>query len=229
LRSSLTLISAMGLFLQTPSVSAESLPGGNDGSFRARMLNWSTDAAVTAPHQAVSVQAPQSLHADETAQLRLPRLSSRFGDRRDPIEGRVRHHAGIDIPGALGTPVLSVEEGAVVRAGWAGGYGNMIEIEHPGGLRTRYAHLSSMRVAAGTTVAQGQTIGEMGSTGHSTGSHLHFEVRRAGVAMDPLHFFGRGPEATPAQPVVPLEPFVTHRSRFAQLRDQAASTGRTGL
>ena len=229
MRPSLTLIPAMCLFLQAHCLSAESLPGGDDGSFRARMLDWSAAAPVIAPQQAVSGQARRSLQSVETAQFRLPRLSSRFGERRDPIEGRMRHHAGIDIPGAVGSPVLSVAEGAVIRAGWAGGYGNMIEVEHPGGLRTRYAHLSRMLVAAGTAVTQGQAIGEMGSTGHSTGSHLHFEVRRAGVALDPLDFLNRGPETTQAQSLAPLEPIVPHRSRFAQLRDQAASTSGTGL
>ena len=218
----------MCLFLQTPCLSAQTLPGGNEGSFRERMLGPSGDGAVAPPREPVTVLARENARPNGSGQFQLPRLSSRFGDRRDPIEGRVRHHAGIDIPGALGSAILSVADGEVVRAGWAGGYGNMIEVEHPGGLRTRYAHLSRILVAPGATVAQGQAIGEMGSTGHSTGSHLHFEVRRAGTALDPLDFLGRGAVTAQAQPVAPLEPLVPHRSRYAQMRDQGAAAGGTG-
>jgi len=96
----------------------------------------------------------------------------------------------------------------------------MVEIAHPGGLTTRYAHLSQALAVVGTRVTQGQAIGAMGSTGHSTGSHLHFEVRRGGMALDPLDFFG-GPLAADAPPVAPLEPLAVHRSHFARLRDLA--------
>ena len=220
-RLSILACASTCLFLQSVPARAQSLPSGADGVFRAAMLDWTAAAQASPPLLAAMVQPA-------TPPAPLPRLSSEFGDRRHPIGGRVRHHAGIDIPGAVGTAVLAAAAGEVRRAGHAGGYGIMVEIAHPGGLTTRYAHLSQALAVVGTRVTQGQAIGAMGSTGHSTGSHLHFEVRRAGVALDPLDFLGRGAVTAQAQPVAPLEPLVPHRSRYAQMRDQGAAAGGTG-
>jgi murein DD-endopeptidase MepM/ murein hydrolase activator NlpD len=123
--------------------------------------------------------------------LRVPvefkRISSDFGARYHPILRRWRDHAGIDYAAAAGSPVMSVGDGRVVRAGSAGGYGRLVEIRHGEGMVTRYAHLRSFgpNVRAGARVSQGQVIGYVGKTGLATGPHLHFEFRINGVARDP--------------------------------------------
>jgi len=99
-----------------------------------------------------------------------------------------RMHEGIDLGAAYGTPIAAAAGGTVIYAGWLGGYGNLTVIDHGGGLATAYGHQSSIAVSDGEQVAQGQTIGYVGSTGHSTGPHLHFEVRVNGVAVDPLGY-----------------------------------------
>jgi len=99
-----------------------------------------------------------------------------------------RMHEGIDIGAASGTPIRAAAAGTVIHAGWLGGYGNLVVIDHGGGLATAYAHQSSIAAGSGAFVAQGQVIGYVGSTGHSTGPHLHFEVRVNGVPEDPLGY-----------------------------------------
>lgn len=115
-------------------------------------------------------------------------MSSGFGYRADPFTGGGAMHNGLDFKGPVGTPILAAAEGRVTSAGSQGGYGNTIEITHANGLVTRYAHLSGFNVASGQKVARGVQIGRMGSTGRSTGSHLHFEVRLNGQAINPRKF-----------------------------------------
>ncbi|PZU60237.1 MAG: hypothetical protein DI547_04245 [Sphingobium sp.] len=115
-------------------------------------------------------------------------LTSSYGVRSDPFNGRARMHKGIDIPGPVGTPIYATADGVVARAGWASGYGNLVEISHGNGLETRYGHMSKLIVEPNTRVRRGQIIGLMGSTGRSTGSHLHYEVRVDGAAVNPLPF-----------------------------------------
>jgi len=114
------------------------------------------------------------------------RLSSGFGYRRHPILGYSRLHAGLDIGNASGTSIWSAAAGTVIHAGWRGGYGNAVIVDHGGGIATLYAHMSQILVSVGTNVARGDPVGLMGSTGLSTGPHLHFEVRLGGNATDPL-------------------------------------------
>jgi murein DD-endopeptidase MepM/ murein hydrolase activator NlpD len=116
------------------------------------------------------------------------RLTSNFGVRNDPFNGTHRMHQGIDIPGALGTPIYATADGVVSRAEWAGGYGNLVEINHGNGLQTRYGHMSKLIAQPNQRVVRGQLIGLMGSTGRSTGSHLHYEVRIAGAAVNPIPY-----------------------------------------
>ena len=98
-------------------------------------------------------------------------------------------HAGIDLAGPVGTPIHATADGIVVRAGWnSGGYGNLVEIDHGRGIITRYGHMSSMSVKSGARVSRGQVIGRMGSTGRSTGSHLHYEVRIDDRPVNPIPF-----------------------------------------
>ncbi len=119
---------------------------------------------------------------------KLAYLTSSYGMRVDPFNGHARMHKGIDIPGPVGTPIYATADGIVQRAGWANGYGNLVQIGHGNDLETRYGHMSRIVVAANTRVHRGQVIGFMGSTGRSTGSHLHYEVRVAGAAINPIPF-----------------------------------------
>ncbi len=119
-------------------------------------------------------------------------LSSTFGSRTDPILGTPAFHAGLDFRAGTGDPIKATAAGTIVKAGWNGGYGQMVEIDHGKGFTTRYAHMSYIAVAPGQKVAAGTVIGKAGSTGRSTGPHLHYEVRRAGEAVDPLAFLKAG-------------------------------------
>lgn len=119
-------------------------------------------------------------------------VSSRFGDRLDPFTGEPGFHAGIDLAGAAGAEVMAVASGVVTFAGPDGGYGQMVEVTHGNGYVTRYAHNENLRVAVGDTVHKGMTIATIGSTGRSTGPHLHFEVLRNGAPVDPLSFLVGG-------------------------------------
>lgn len=116
------------------------------------------------------------------------RLTSSFGVRSDPFHGTAAMHAGIDIPGPVGTPIYATADGVITRANRWAGYGNAIQINHGKGIETRYGHLSKILVTANTRVRRGQLIGLMGSTGRSTGSHLHYEVRVDGKALNPMPF-----------------------------------------
>jgi murein DD-endopeptidase MepM/ murein hydrolase activator NlpD len=116
-------------------------------------------------------------------------LTSGFGRRRDPIDGQPRLHRGVDLAAPEGTAVRASEDGVVRRSLYESGYGNLVEIEHEGGLVTRYAHLRRSLTREGEAVSQGQVIGEVGQTGRATGPHLHFEVRRLGRPEDPEGLF----------------------------------------
>ncbi len=157
------------------------LPSGDSEAFRERM-SWKGQPS------------PQSSIVETTRQASPAniRVSSQFGLRMDPLQGGHRQHAGIDFPGKMGANVYATGPGRVEKAGWASGYGKLIEIAHPGGLRTRYGHLSGINVAPGDSVVPGQLIGKVGSTGRSTGPHLHYEVRVDGVATDPAPFLTDG-------------------------------------
>ena len=112
-------------------------------------------------------------------------VSSRFGERVHPITGELKHHNGIDLAANMGTAVYAADGGTVVLAEWYGGYGNCIMIDHGNGYKTLYGHLSYIGVSEGQAVHQGDTIGQVGSTGNSTGPHLHFEVYLNGSRVDP--------------------------------------------
>ncbi len=119
-------------------------------------------------------------------------FTSGFGVRSDPFLGRPAMHSGVDFRAAKGDPVRVTANGKVVSAGWSGGYGRMIEVDHGNGLATRYGHLSEIDVKVGQSVKIGDVIGEAGSTGRSTGPHLHYETRINGVAVDPQKFLRAG-------------------------------------
>jgi murein DD-endopeptidase MepM/ murein hydrolase activator NlpD len=118
-------------------------------------------------------------------------ISSLYGQRTDPFHGKETNHPGLDFAGAAGTQVLAVADGIVSHAGTDGGYGRSIEITHGNGYVTRYAHNAKLLVEPGQTVKRGDPIALMGSTGRSTGTHLHFEVMRDGQRVNPLSFVRR--------------------------------------
>ncbi|MCW3798183.1 M23 family metallopeptidase [Sphingomonas sp. BN140010] len=121
--------------------------------------------------------------------VRTAAFTSSYGVRSDPFQGRAAMHAGIDLAGPVGTPIYATADGTVSTAGWnSGGYGNLIKIDHGRGIETRFGHLSAIMVREGQRVHRGDLIAKMGSTGRSTGSHLHYEVRIDGRAVNPIPF-----------------------------------------
>lgn len=116
------------------------------------------------------------------------RFTSGFGTRRDPIRGGSRMHSGIDFAGAYGTPIYATGDGVVTHAGWDSGYGRLVTIKHDFGIETRYAHMSQVRVKVGQKVSRGDRIGDMGNSGRSTGTHLHYEVRVNSKAVNPMTY-----------------------------------------
>lgn len=119
-------------------------------------------------------------------------FTSGFGVRSDPFLGRAAMHTGLDFRASTGDPVRATANGKIVSSGWSGGYGRMVEIDHGNGLSTRYGHLSEINVKVGDSVRIGQVIGTVGSTGRSTGPHLHYETRIDGDAVDPQKFLRAG-------------------------------------
>lgn len=160
-------------------------------------LQRRADAAATSDTRFRSLfSAWRQMDGPDAQAINLPsrrpvdqmRLTSSFGNRSDPFTGRRARHNGIDIPGPTGTPIYATADGQVGRAQRLGGYGNYIEIEHGHALQTRYGHLSQILVEPGQRVRRGDLIGLMGSTGRSTGPHLHYEVRIAGAPVNPIPF-----------------------------------------
>lgn len=146
------------------------------------------------PRVAAPLAAPSpfgevpSFDPDRGPRLVLPvtgRPSSGYGLRADPVHGGTINHPGFDLAAPTGTPVAAAAAGTVVHAGPAGTYGNLVTLRHDNGFETRYAHLSAVDVAVGDRVEAGAPLGKVGTTGYSTGPHLHFEVRHDGQAIDP--------------------------------------------
>ncbi len=145
-------------------------------------------------------EALGKLEKVRTAATRLPianpapgrTVTSGYGVRRDPLIDKPAFHAGIDFRASIGLPVRSTGAGTVLKARWNGGYGRMVEIDHGGGLTTRFAHLSAFKVKEGQTVEAGTVLGLAGSSGRSTGPHVHYEVRRNGKAVNPVKFLKVG-------------------------------------
>ena len=156
----------------------EPLAGG-DATFKQLFTSWKkldnlADGAIAVP-------------SDKP--VKTAAFTSGYGVRSDPFKGRAAMHAGIDLAGPVGTPIYATADGLVSEASFnSGGYGNLIKIDHGRGIETRYGHLSAFSVRAGQRVTRGQVIGRMGSTGRSTGSHLHYEVRIDSRAVNPIPF-----------------------------------------
>jgi murein DD-endopeptidase MepM/ murein hydrolase activator NlpD len=142
-------------------------------------------------------QADQLSHALVSVPLRKPvngeiDTTSNFGVRIDPFLHVPAMHTGIDFRGELGEPIHATAGGTVTAAGWSGGYGKMVEIDHGNGLATRYGHLSQIDRSVGDKVRIGDIVGRLGSTGRSTGPHVHYETRIDGEAVDPQKFLNAG-------------------------------------
>lgn len=120
------------------------------------------------------------------------RVSSEFGTRSDPFHGKARKHNGIDLASPAGTPIYATADAIVGRAERAGGYGNLVELNHGNGYQTRYAHMQKILVRKGQYVRRGTVVGLVGSTGRSTGPHLHYEVRKNGKPVNPSPYMRRG-------------------------------------
>jgi murein DD-endopeptidase MepM/ murein hydrolase activator NlpD len=159
--------------------SNETALGVSDPSFRAIFGNWGT--AIGAPAK-TQIAIPSINPVDAMS------FSSGYGNRRSPTRGASRNHKGIDLRGPVGTPIYATADGIVGRAQWVRGYGKYVELEHGNAIETRYAHMSALNVTPGQRVRKGEILGFMGSTGYSTGSHLHYEVRIGGEAVNPLSF-----------------------------------------
>lgn len=146
------------------------------------------------------------------------RISSAFGMRYDATLGYKRLHAGIDIAGSYGSQIYAIQSGRVDYAGRAGSYGLLVRLRHLEGLETRYAHLSRIAVTDGMYVMPGQVIGYMGSTGRSTGNHLHFEVRQDGGPIDPGQFLASGGRQRLFARYKPriISEVPAHKSEFSQ-------------
>lgn len=155
--------------------------GLDQGSRSTRMIQWSIGGRTDWYDYAGVGQQRSGF----TTPVANARKTSGFGWRLHPLLGYSRMHQGTDYGAAYGSPIRAVTDGVVSSAGWHGGHGNMVKLSHAGGLGSGYAHMSRIAVAPGARVVQGQVIGYVGSTGLSTGPHLHFEVYRGGVAVNP--------------------------------------------
>jgi murein DD-endopeptidase MepM/ murein hydrolase activator NlpD len=152
---------------------------GGDATFKQLFTSWKkldnlADGAIAVP-------------SDKP--VKTADFTSGYGVRSDPFRGRAAMHAGIDLAGPIGTPIYATADGSISDAGYnSGGYGNLVKIDHGRGIETRYGHLSAILVRPGQRVTRGQMIGRMGSSGRSTGSHLHYEVRIDTRAVNPIPF-----------------------------------------
>ncbi len=153
---------------------------GSDRQFQQLFASW--DRAAERTTASTSVAVPSRTPLDSY------RMSSNYGMRTHPVLGGLRGHKGIDMAAPSGTPIYATADGLVSKAEWFSSYGNFISIGHGGELETRYGHLSRIAVSAGQRVRKGDLIGYVGSTGRSTGPHLHYEVRVAGMAVDPTPY-----------------------------------------
>lgn len=162
----------------------EAIEGADDPRFERLGLSLARMAVLERALDGIPQVVPASVE----------NITSGFGYRRDPFNGHAAMHSGIDFKGAVGSPIFAAAEGRVTFAGQKSGYGNTIEITHGNGMLTRYAHLSRIDVRVGQTVTAGATIGGLGSTGRSTGPHLHFEVRINDRAVNPRPFLEAAPD-----------------------------------
>ena len=189
---------------------------GGDEEFRRLFNNWkSMDSgklaiapatAVAAAPAARGASAPIFGSGKVSIPSRMPvegsALTSSYGMRNHPVLGGRRAHKGVDLAMPAGTPIYATADGTISRADWFSGYGLYVAIEHGGAIQTRYGHMSRLNVASGQDVRKGDIIGYVGSTGRSTGPHLHYEVRISGEAVNPLPYMNGAAPALAANTAV---------------------------
>ena len=169
-------------------------PSIKDPKFKALHASWgdtSSRAALLQNKREVSVSIPS---IDPVKKMDI---SSYYGYRTDPFKGRRKNHKGLDVRGPVGTPIYATADGFVKTAKWFSSYGRFIELDHGNAIHTRYGHMSKLNVSANQYVKKGDVIGFMGSTGRSTGSHLHYEVRIAGQPVNPQSFMAYRSDGSP--------------------------------
>ncbi len=190
---------------------AAKAPQGGDDEFRRLFNGWrsmdNTQLAIaptkvaTAPAMGGTAAAPIFAPTKVAIPSRMPvegsALTSSYGMRTHPVLGGRRQHKGVDLAMPVGTPVYATADGVIGRADWFSSYGLYVAIEHGGNIQTRYGHMSRLNVAAGQQVKKGDVIGYVGTTGRSTGPHLHYEVRIAGVAVNPVPYMNGTTRALP--------------------------------
>lgn len=163
----------------------EGLSAAEEGELESLILERERELAAQERAEGIAGSAPSAGGLGSFSWPVVGTITSPFGWRSNPFGGGPEFHQGLDIGAPMGTTVTAAAAGTVIMAQWYGGYGNYILIDHGGGYSTGYGHLSAMYVSSGQKVARGQAIGAVGSTGQSTGPHLHFEVRIAGKPVDP--------------------------------------------
>ncbi|QKG70789.1 M23 family metallopeptidase [Erythrobacter mangrovi] len=161
---------------------AGTIEDGDDAQFQQLFANWEEVGRPAGIPAHALVAVPSRLPLDNTT------LTSDFGMRTHPVLGGRRNHKGVDLSAPMGTPIYATADGYVSKAEWFSSYGNFVSLEHGAELQTRYAHMSRIAVAPGTRVQKGDIIGYVGSTGRSTGPHLHYEVRIGGEAVNPIPY-----------------------------------------
>jgi len=194
---------------------AAKAPQAGDEEFRRLFNGWksmdNSSQLAIAPARAVAatsgaaapIFAPRSVSVPSRMPVDSPAFTSSFGMRTHPILGGRRAHKGVDLAMPTGSPIYATADGVISRADWFSGYGLYVAIEHGGELQTRYGHMSRLNVEAGQQVKKGDIIGYVGSTGRSTGPHLHYEVRIAGEAVNPVPYLnGSGTMLATRTPVL---------------------------
>lgn len=194
---------------------AAKAPQSGDEEFRRLFNGWKSmdnssqlaiapARAIAAPAgAAVQIFTPRKVSIPSRMPVDSPAFTSSFGMRTHPILGGRRAHKGVDLAMPAGSPIYATADGTISRADWYSGYGLYVAIEHGGELQTRYGHMSRLNVEAGQQVKKGDIIGYVGSTGRSTGPHLHYEVRIAGEAVNPVPYLnGSGTMLATKTPVL---------------------------
>jgi len=190
--------------LRAAQEAGQSISGSEDEQFRNLFSSWQSFEDSNVPALAAVAEAAgqagltsaarnrvatrQEVSIPSRVPLKGVKLTSGFGMRKHPITGRRRGHKGIDLAAPTGTPIYAAADGLISRSSWFSTYGLYVSIEHGGELQTRYAHMSRLNVAKGQRVKKGEIIGFVGSTGRSTGPHLHYEVRVRGTAVNPVPY-----------------------------------------
>ncbi len=179
----------------------KSVSGGEDEQFKKLFSSWQNFEETGHAALAASVgRSPLSAAARAAAGIAGPvsipsrtplnglTMTSNFGMRVHPVLGGMRAHKGVDLSAPVGTPIYATADGVVGKASWFGGYGLYVQLEHGNDLETRYGHMSRLAVAEGQHIHKGDVLGYVGTTGRSTGPHLHYEVRVNGVAVNPIPY-----------------------------------------